>query len=337
MTREKIGFLMVFAAFFVFCSLLYAYPGTNGKTGTSFTPRDMTPITNSWKNAISYSPYRDGQSPEYPDGTKPTCENILEDMKILEKHWGFIRLYSSDPVSERVLSVIEKENIPIKVFLGAWISQYETENKSEVSNLIRLANRYKKIVPAVIVGNEVLVKWSDHKTSMENMIGYFREVRANVTQPVSMADNYLFWLTPDARAVADELDFITLHTYPLWDGKANIEGMPYTKAYYNSIQNRFPDRLVVYGEVGWATQSDNSYMAAGQANLSNQVKYFRKVVEWASNNNVIAFYFDAFDENWKRSISNGPRDPEKHWGLFTSDRKPKIAVADLYPELSGTN
>lgn len=338
MAKEKIGFFMMFAALFVFCSILFAYPAeTNAQVKSAFIVRDMTPITNIWKNAISYSPYRNGQSPETEDGTKPSYDEIKEDLKILEKNWGLIRLYSSDPVSELVLSVIEKENIRIKVFLGAWISQYGRANETEVSNLIRLSKKYNKIVPAVIVGNEALVKWSDHMVSMEDMVGYIRQVREGIAQPVSMADNHLFWFSPEAGTIAAELDFITVHNYPLWDNRTIIEGMPYTKVYYNSIQKKFPDRLIIYGEVGWATLSDNSYMAAGQANESNQTKYFRKVIEWASNNNVIAFYFDAFDETWKRSISNSPKDPEKHWGLFTTNRKPKPAIADLYPELTVSN
>lgn len=336
MAREKTAFLMLFATLFVFCTILFAYPqeGTNSLKA-ALVVRDLTPITNVWKNAISYSPYRDGQSPEYPGGNKPTYENIREDMGILEKNWGLIRIYSCDPVSELVLEVIEKEKFRIKVFLGAWISQYAQANEEEVSNLIRLAKRYKDIVPVVIVGNEVLVKWSDHKVPVEDMIGYIREVREAVTQPVSMADNYEFWFGPGARVIADELDFLTVHNYPLWDNKGIMEGMVYTKAYYKTMKERFPDRLPVYGEVGWATLSDNHYMRIAEANESNQVKYFTKVVDWASNNNVIAFYFDAFDENWKKSISGGPKDPEKHWGLFTTDRKPKPAVASLYPELAG--
>jgi hypothetical protein len=40
--------------------------------------------------------------------------------------------------------------------------------------------------------------------------------------------------------------------------------------------------------------------------------------------------FEAFDESWKGSPD--PLEPEKHWGLFTVDRKPKLVMAPLYPE-----
>ena len=36
------------------------------------------------------------------------------------------------------------------------------------------------------------------------------------------------------------------------------------------------------------------------------------------------FVFEAFDEPWKGSAD--PLEPEKHWGLFTVERQPKLAV-----------
>ena len=35
--------------------------------------------------------------------------------------------------------------------------------------------------------------------------------------------------------------------------------------------------------------------------------------------------FEAFDEPWKGSPE--PDEPEKHWGLYTVDRKPKAVLA----------
>jgi exo-beta-1,3-glucanase (GH17 family) len=41
----------------------------------------------------------------------------------------------------------------------------------------------------------------------------------------------------------------------------------------------------------------------------------------------MTFVFEAFDEPWKGS--DEPLDPEKHWGLFTVDRKPKLAIKNI--------
>jgi exo-beta-1,3-glucanase (GH17 family) len=48
-------------------------------------------------------------------------------------------------------------------------------------------------------------------------------------------------------------------------------------------------------------------------------------MNWAEKEQVLVFYFEAFDENWKGS--NDPLEPEKHWGLYRADRTPKLALA----------
>ena len=52
--------------------------------------------------AIAYSGYRVGQSPK--TGELPSREQILEDLRILERHWKLIRIYASDQHGEDVLA-----------------------------------------------------------------------------------------------------------------------------------------------------------------------------------------------------------------------------------------
>ena len=48
---------------------------------------------------------------------------------------------------------------------------------------------------------------------------------------------------------------------------------------------------------------------------------------WAEKEQVLVYYFEAFDENWKGS--DDPLEPEKHWGLYRADRTPKLALQAL--------
>ncbi len=61
------------------------------------------------------------------------------------------------------------------------------------------------------------------------------------------------------------------------------------------------------------------------------MRYYRELTGWARERDVLTFVFEAFDEPWKGSPD--PLEPEKHWGLFTVDRRPKQVVRALYPEL----
>jgi hypothetical protein len=49
--------------------------------------------------------------------------------------------------------------------------------------------------------------------------------------------------------------------------------------------------------------------------------------------NITTFFFEAFDEVWKGDPDN-PAGAEKHWGLFTADRKPKEVLQEKYPEMN---
>ena len=61
--------------------------------------------------------------------------------------------------------------------------------------------------------------------------------------------------------------------------------------------------------------------------------YFEKLNEWTTQENILTFYFEAFDESWKGSPD--PLEPEKHWGLFKTDRTPKLALQNknLQPDM----
>jgi hypothetical protein len=50
-------------------------------------------------------------------------------------------------------------------------------------------------------------------------------------------------------------------------------------------------------------------------------------MEWSRREAVLTFVFEAFDEPWKGSPD--AMEPEKHWGLFDVDRRPKLGLQDL--------
>jgi len=67
-------------------------------------------------NAICYSGYREGQSPQA--GVFPSYAEVSEDLNILANNWKFLRLYDSSPHAETVLEVIGKEGLDFKIMLG---------------------------------------------------------------------------------------------------------------------------------------------------------------------------------------------------------------------------
>jgi exo-beta-1,3-glucanase (GH17 family) len=278
-------------------------------------------------NAIDYSGYRAGQSPQLDK--YPSQAQILEDLTILKKNWSLIRLYGGDQHSQDVLEVIQRHHLGIKVLLGIWLDGHpdqQGKNAAQMETGIRLANKYNKIVAAVNVGNEILVSWSDHKLTEEKAIEYVEQVKKAVKCPVTVADDYLYWQQPQVKLV-DHVDFILMHTYPMWGHEDIDTAMASTIKNYENVRKAHPGKTVVIGEAGWASYSVGNQHVPRAGDEKKQKRYYEELTAWAKANNVTTFYFEAFDEPWKGTGTEG------HWGLFSEGRKAKLAMQELYPEL----
>jgi exo-beta-1,3-glucanase (GH17 family) len=303
-----------------------------------------------FSKAVAYSGFRHGQHPDRGDGAVyPSEENILEDLNILARHgnFGLIRLYDSGKNSEDVLRLIRSNKIPMKVLLGAWLAAElsntncpwlkdppsqkvldanRIKNQQELDNAIRLANEYSNVVVAVSVGNEALVNWTDHLVPVESVMACVRKVKKLIQQPVTVAENYDWWAHHGA-ALARELDFISVHTYPAWEGKDIDEGLTFTIANIEAVRKALPRSRIVITEAGWATVAREF---GARASEENQKRYYSELYRWTASMNITTFFFEAFDEDWKGE-PNDPLGAEKHWGLFTLERKAKSAMRDLSP------
>jgi len=292
--------------------------------------------------AVAYSGFREGQHPDRGDGAvNPSAEEILEDLEILVAHdFKLIRLYDSGENSRTTLELIRQHDLPIQVLLGMWLeaefSNHEgcpwldepipdeelaantLRNAAELQRGIDFANAFDDIVIAVNVGNEALVEWNDHMVPLDNVIEYVLAVKAAIEQPVTVADNYEWWIR-DGAPLAAVVDFIGVHTYPAWEEKTIDEALPYTIENIDRVRAALPDKPIAILEAGWASEAIEFGVRASE---DSQRRYYRELEGWATTTNTTVFFFEAFDETWKGDPNN-PLGAEKHWGLFNADRTPK--------------
>lgn len=298
--------------------------------------------------AICYSGFRPGQSPG--SGVYPTYEEVKEDLLILHEYWQYLRLYDCDTHSKTVLDVIQRENLDFKVMLGAyieaemnndncpWGGSYSEEqlednkrrNLARINKLIKLANDYPEIIFSLSAGNEATVDWTDHLVPVEQVIKYVRMIKQGARQAVTFCENYVPWLNK-LKPLVDEVDFISIHTYPVWEYKNIDEAMQVTKDNFNGVADAYPDKPVVITEAGWTTNSNGRGINPDNVCEQRQETYYHDLVNWSEKENILTFVFEAFDELWKGSEE--PMEPEKHWGLFTVDRKPKKVMQPFFPDL----
>ncbi len=333
-------------------------------SGQAATPQESKPEASSaqanegkqsarQRYAVAYSGYRAGQHPDRGEGAvNPTEEEIIEDLKILSRdyNFGLIRLYDSRENSRAVLRLIEEYDLKINVMLGAWLdaeisnhkgcpwldepiskevlSSNKAKNRMEIERAIELANTYADIVIAVNVGNEALVSWTDHMVGVDTVISYVKQVKSSISQPVTVAENFTWW-AESGRKLAKKLDFITVHSYPIWEGKDIDQGLSFTIENIDTVRKALPGVELIIGEVGWSTTASEF---GARASEEKQLRYFEEITDWATKTNVTTFWFEAFDEDWKGDPEN-PNGAEKHFGLFTADRKAKLVMQELYPDL----
>ena len=298
-------------------------------------------------NAICYSGYREGQCPGI---AYPSYEEIKEDLLILAENWKYLRLYDCTPHAETVLKVIANEGLHFKVMLGVdmaaemsnphcpWGADFSDEtleanrhaNSAQIEKAIALSNRYPDIVFSVSVGNEASVEWTDHMVPVDSLVDYALKLKSTIKQPVTFCENYVPW-TYKLEPLAEVLDFISVHTYPAWEYRTVEDALEYTKQNYHSVVDHYPGKPVVITEAGWTTASNGRGIESWNASEKLQAHYYEELLEWTTDEKILTFVFEAFDEPWKGSPD--PQEPEKHWGLFDVKRRPKLVMQKLYADI----
>lgn len=305
----------------------------------AFQTLDITP-----GRAICYSGFREGQRPGH---AYPSYEEVKEDLLMLHGHWKYLRLFDCDPHAQTVLEVISNEKLDFRIMQGAYIEAEmnnfncpwdggvyseaqlkanRASNQAKIDRLIQWANQYPELIFSLSVGNEACVDWTDHYVPQKRVVEYAAQVRRGAKQPVTFCENYVPWLIK-LDDLADTVDFISIHTYPVWEYKHIREALDYTKENYYAVARKHPGKPVVITEAGWATKANGRGINPENVSETYQKIYFEQLVEWVEEEGILAFFFEAFDESWKGSPE--PLEPEKHWGLFHIDRTPKLAIQHL--------
>lgn len=288
--------------------------------------------------AICYSGYRQGQTPVKK--IYPTYENVLDDLKILEKDFDYIRMYDASDHAKMTLELIKKHDIKLKVLLGidllgeasnpncSWggdysveqIAEHITYNQNQLYRVIELANEYKDIVLGVSAGNESVPEWNENLVSPARVLYFVNQLKKYTKVPVTYCDNNYYW-KDHLKEVAEAVDFISIHLYPVWLGANVEEAITSSIREYNEIKALYPDKQVMITETGWPTKSNGGQIPKENANELNQLFFNNEFDKYTKEHGIICFFFEAFDELWKGS--DVLDEPEKNWGFYYEDRTPK--------------
>lgn len=288
--------------------------------------------------AICYSGYREGQSPQ--DHKYPKYEEVLEDLLLLEKDYDYIRMYDPGNHTKMVMDIIRTHNIKLQVMVGinllgeisnpncAWggtysqpqLAKHIEHNEEQLRSLIELANQYPDIIYAVAAGNEAVPEWNENLVSPQRVLYFVNQLKKYTKQLVTYCDNNHYWTTI-LSDVARAVDFISIHTYPVWVGKSVDEAIHQSIRDYDQIKHFYPNKPCIITETGWPTTSQGFQIRPENASEDFQVRFVNELKKWSEKNKILIYFFEAFDEPWKGSPE--PNEPEKHWGFYYVNRRPK--------------
>lgn len=260
---------------------------------------------------VAFSPMRRHHNPL--KRIFPTREEIDQDLALLEGKVHAVRTYSSTDGYEAIPELAA--NYGLNVSVGAWIADDPVKNQKEIDNLITLTRLHNNVVRG-IVGNETIMRGD---VSVDEMIGYLRQVRSKAWRPISTSEPPHTWMTHPE--LADEVDFIAVHLLPYWDGIPMEEALDHVFSRYYELQRTFPDKPIVITEVGWP--SDGQPIRRANASLDKQAKFLREFLNLANERDITYYIIEAFDQPWKIDWEGSSG---AYWGIYDVDRQPKFPM-----------
>ena len=266
---------------------------------------------------ITFTPLREHHDPK--KGILPTQEELEEDLRLLAGQTQAIRTYTVEEGHERLPELAAKYGLNVTV--GAWIGSDKVRNQREIDKLIQTGQKYRNVV-RTIVGNEALLR---EEVTVEELIGYLRQVRGKSLRPVSTSEPWHVWLKyPE---LVNEVDFIAVHILPYWEGLSVEASIDYVFERYDELKRTYPGKPIVITEVGWP--SNGKPIRDAVASLANQAKFFREFLNIAHERKLTYYVIEAFDQPWKMALEGSTGG---YWGLYDAYRKPKFSMkGDIVP------
>ncbi|WKJ92494.1 glycosyl hydrolase family 17 protein [Methylomonas montana] len=278
-------------------------------------PQDAgTDVPSGKLRSLSFAPFRDGFSPI--EEKFPLPEHIDEDLGLLADKTYSIRTYSTLGGMQPTADFARKHGV--EMLQGGWLGNHQGSNQTEIAALIESVNANPDVVKRIIVGNEVLLR---RDMDVDTLIGYIRQVKQAVSQPVSYADVWSIYMK--YPQLMQEVDFITIHILPYWEDEP--VAIEHAAAHVEKIVKQVADKAhsmglnkpILIGESGWPAAGRQRGNAV--PSVVNETRFVRSLIEVANRNGMDYNIVEAFNQPWK---SNHEGVVGANWGLMSIDRQP---------------
>jgi exo-beta-1,3-glucanase (GH17 family) len=313
MARDKIASLF----FVVMIVISLAGCGVTSETATApitDTSRLLTPsqptgsLPEGWIEKVSdivwvaYSPSS--------SNANITRDGIIADLAV-SRIAGFNGLvtYTSAGIMGRELPALAQEAGFEGLIMGIW----DPDSQEEYDAALNAAKN--DIVLGYCIGNEGFN--GPRRYDMSKLSAAIQKLREATGKPVTTTEEIDDYYDKELLQLGD---WIFPNAHPYYHHQLKPESaLRWTKGEYDDLKNR-TNRFVWFKEVGLPTAGD------GKLSEESQKQYFVGLAK----TDVKFVYFEAFDQPWR----NPPI--EAHWGIFNSDRTPKLLGWQLMGKVPST-
>ncbi|OWB83657.1 hydrolase activity protein [[Candida] boidinii] len=272
---------------------------------------------------------------------EPMCgvnsRDVMLDLALLSQLTTRVRTYGTQcNQAEHVLNAIQDLNLNMSLALGVWIGPNDYSNWKQINNMKLMLSAYpREYFDSIYVGNEVLFR---EEKSTEELISYIEEVKSFVNNigysdlPVGASEIGAL-INPE---LVQACDFVGANIHPFFGGTTVEQASSWSKNFLNyqvePIRDSILDEIdvddegkankkkIAISEIGWP-YCGGTFIEAHAGDY--ELQYF--LDDWICRNehDYDWFWFEAFDEPWKKIWHEENSKWETEWGIFTSDRELK--------------
>lgn len=274
--------------------------------------RDYTVVAPDWDGLVRGVTYYPSHTYDSYQFKHVPPERIDADMAQLSRFTGHVRTYTVNYGLDKVPEIARRYGLTVS--LGIWIGADLDKNEIEIEKALATILANRRVIDRVIVGNESIMRGD---VTADQLNGYIKRVRKALPAriKVTTAETWSTWLLHPE--VGQYCDVIFVHLLPYWEGSDVRNANGFLQAHYNLVQDEFPDKPIVIGEVGWPSLGRT--MGNAEANLANQAYFIRNFVQLALNKGYDYYIIEAYDQPWKAASEGKGGSAGAYWGLFNAE------------------
>lgn len=266
---------------------------------------------------------------------EPQCgaklRDVILDIARLSKITGTVKTYGTQcNQADLILQAIDDLKVNMTLALGVWIGNDENTNQQQIADMRSALSKYpREYFHSIFIGNEVIYR---NDRTIEQLLSYVKETKEylkslNITNlPVGTSEIG----SKITSIMFDDCDFVGANIHPFFGGVDAQFGTRWALDYYYSQlvplkpANK-PNSKLIISEIGWPYQGGEFIRS-----IAGSWEYQQFLNDWLCTTPAEilndAFFFEAFNEPWKKIWWDSNRTWETEWGFFDSNRSMKKHV-----------